>query len=117
MAVLNFLKGLLKGKKSTLEKPAKSGQKTKPKLQAEAKEKEIGAITHYFGKISVGIVKLGATLKTGDKIHIKGIHSDFKQEVTSMQHNHKSIICAKKGLEVGIKVKERVHENDKVYLI
>jgi putative protease len=88
--------------KETIEKP---------------KEKVIGVITHYFGKISVGVIKLSAGLKVGDKIHIKGAHDDFTQVVESMQFNHRDILDAKKGMEVGIKVTQRVHENDKVYKV
>ncbi|MCM8819228.1 MAG: translation elongation factor-like protein [Candidatus Omnitrophica bacterium] len=53
----------------------------------------------------------------GDKIHIKGKHTDFIQEISSMQLNHKDIIEAKKGWEIGIKVIQRVDEKDKVYKI
>ncbi|UCG35246.1 MAG: translation elongation factor-like protein [Candidatus Omnitrophota bacterium] len=72
-------------------------------------------ITHYFGKISVGIIKLKSELRVGDKIHINGVHDDFSQVIKSMQINRKDVSCAKKGNEVGIKVARRVHENDKVY--
>ncbi len=100
-------------KKKPLKKhpPKKSSQPlTKP-----SKEKMIGAVTHYFGKISVGIVKLKSTLQVGDKIHIKGAHDDFTQLIKSMQVNHKDILQAKKGDEIGIKVTQAVHKNDKVY--
>ena len=80
-------------------------------------EKEIGVITHYFGKISVGIIKLKSELKVGDKIQIKGANDDFKQTIKSMQYNHIDISFAKKGYEIGIKVAKLVHENDKVYKI
>lgn len=83
----------------------------------EEEEKEVGEITHYFRKISVGIIKLTDSLQIGDKIHIKGAHDDFKQTVKSMQLNHEDIKLGKKGDEVGVKVKKRVHENDKVYKI
>ncbi|MCF7877718.1 MAG: translation elongation factor-like protein [Candidatus Omnitrophica bacterium] len=79
------------------------------------KAKEIGVITHYFGKISVGIIKLKAKLDLGDRIEIKGAHVDFSQPVKSMQINHKNVTSARKGAEVGVKVKKRVHLNDKVY--
>ena len=80
-------------------------------------EREIGVITHYFGKISVGIIKLKDTLKVGDKIHIKGQHDDFIQTVDSMQLEHKEIEEAQNGSEVGIKVIGKVHENDKVFKV
>jgi putative protease len=80
-------------------------------------EKRIGVITHYFGHISVGIIKLDAPLKVGDNIHIKGAHDDISQSVDSMQIEHKDVESANKGDEVGIKVIEKVHPHDEVYLV
>ncbi len=85
----------------------------KPKL--EPQEQEIGTVTHYFNKISVGIIKLSEPLKLGDRIHIKGVHDDFTQAIESLQFDHKDIALGEKGMEVGIKVSQPVHENDKVY--
>ena len=80
-------------------------------------EKKIGVITHYFGQISVGIIKLDAPLKVGDTIHIKGATSDFTQKVDSMQVEHKNIEEAKKGDSIGLKVAEHARENDTVYQV
>ena len=79
-------------------------------------EKEIGVITHYFGKISVGIIHLSAPLKIGDKIHIKGAHDDFTQTIDSMQIEHEQIESAKKGDSIGVRVVKKVHPHDKVFL-
>lgn len=79
------------------------------------KEEEIGVVTHYFGKISVGIIKLKKPLKVGERIEIKGAHVDFNQTINSMQINHQDVIQAKKNAEIGIKVKNKVHPKDKVY--
>lgn len=84
----------------------------------ERMEKLIGKITHYFNKISVGIIEItDGELKVGDTIHIKGHTSDFTQPVTSMQLEHASIEKAKKGDAIGIKVDSPVHEHDEVYLV
>lgn len=80
-------------------------------------EKLIGKITHYFGKIQVAIIELKGGLKAGDKIHIKGHSTDFKQEVASMQIDHVNVEKAKKGDAIGIKVDQKVREEDEVYLI
>jgi len=80
-------------------------------------EQEIGVVTHYFGKISVGIIKLLSELKVGDTIHVKGIHDDFTQIVDSMQVEHQNVNEAKEGDEIGIKVSGKVHENDKVFKV
>lgn len=81
-------------------------------------EKLIGKITHYFGHISVGIIKIeNGELNVGDTIHIKGHTSDFTQQVSSMQVEHEQIQKAKKGDDIGIKVDQKVHEHDEVYLV
>ena len=77
-------------------------------------EKKLGEITHYFDHISVGIIKVASPIKVGDKVHIKGHTTDFEQEIKEMQLDHGSIETAKKGQEVGIKVKEHVREGDEV---
>lgn len=78
------------------------------------KEKDIGTITHYFGGISVGIIKLKSTLQVGDKVHIKGAHDDFTQVIKSIQIEHDSVDKAGKGKLIGVKVTQKVHPNDKV---
>lgn len=80
-------------------------------------EKEIGKITHYFGKISVGIIQLVDELKVGDTIHIKGVHDDFIQKVESMQIEHNNVSEAKPQDLVGIKVNQKVHPGDRVYKV
>ncbi len=78
-------------------------------------EKEIGAVVHYFGKVSVGIIALTDVLKVGDTVHIKGHTSDFSQSVDSMEIEHQEMQEGKPGDQVGIKVSQKVHEHDKVY--
>lgn len=80
-------------------------------------EKEIGKITHYFGHVGAGIIELKDLLKVGDKIHIKGHNVDFMQDVSSMQIEHTIVNEAKAGEHVGIKVSQKVHQNDIVYKI
>ncbi len=82
----------------------------------EKKEIEIGKVTHFFNKISVGIIEITQdSLKIGDAIHIKDKTRDFEQKVESMQIEHEQIEEAKKGDVIGIKVDQGVREGDKVY--
>ena len=113
-----------KPKAQTKKKPEKPRKKPLKKsslkklnrpLKKLPRKKEIGVVTHYFGKISVGIIKLKSALRIGDKVQIKGAHDDFTQLIKSIQVNHKDITHAKKGNEIGIKVTQAVHGNDKVY--
>lgn len=80
-------------------------------------EKEIGIITHYFGHVNVGIIKLSDSVKAGEKIHIKGHTTDITQDIDSMQIEHVNVPEAKSGDSVGIKVTTKVHPNDKVYKV
>lgn len=87
-------------------------------MAPEAAEKLIGRITHYFSHLSVSIIELtGGELKVGDTIHIKGKHTDFTQTLDSMQIEHQNVTQAKKGKVVGIKVQEKVRENDQVFRV
>lgn len=83
----------------------------------DKKEQLIGKITHYFGKIGVGIIELTKELKVGDTIHIVGGTTDFDQKVDSMQIEHENIEKAKKGDVIGLKVKEKVREENEVYKV
>ena len=87
------------------------------KCLGEEKLVEVGRVTHFYPKISVAIVELKASLSIGDKILIKGATTNFEQTVESMQIEHKNIERAEAGQIIGLKVKERVRENDKVYRI
>ena len=78
-------------------------------------EKQIGTISNYFEHVSVAALKLNAGLKVGDKVHIVGGEdTDFEQEVKSMQIHNKAVDKAKKGDEIGIKVREKVRKGYKV---
>lgn len=79
------------------------------------KEELVGEVTHYFGKIGVAAVKLSGALKVGEKLHFKGATTDFEDAVSSLQIGHKVVTHAKKGDEIGLKVKERVREGDEAY--
>jgi len=87
------------------------------KQEEESLGKEIGKVTHFFSKISVGVIELSKTLKVGDKIRIKGATTDFKQKIDSMQIEHEKIEKAKAGQSIGLKVKDHVREHDTVYKV
>ena len=81
-------------------------------------EEKVGVVEHFFNNISVAAIKIkNGELKIGDNIHIVGAHTDFTEEVKSMQIHNDSVESVKSGDEVGIKLKNRVRENDVVYRI
>ncbi|MFH0964005.1 MAG: hypothetical protein V2A58_08330 [Planctomycetota bacterium] len=77
-------------------------------------EKEVGKVTHYFGRVGVAAVQLSDTLSVGDVIHVTGHTSDFTQTVESMQIEHDAVSVAHSGQSVGIRVKEHAREQDTV---
>jgi putative protease len=78
---------------------------------------EVGKIMHFFSKINVAVVELKETLSVGDKIRIQGPTTDFEQTVASMQIEHESVKTAKPGQSIGLKVNDRVREQDTVYKV
>ena len=81
-------------------------------------EEKVGVVEHFFTNVSVAAIKIiNGEIKIGDTIHIVGAHTDFKQEIQSMQIQKDSVDIVKIDDEVGIKVKNRVRENDIVYKI
>ena len=78
--------------------------------------KLIGEVVHFFSKIKVGVIRLSDSLAAGDEIRIiVGEETDFKQKVDSMEADHQKIEKAKKGDEVGLKLKKKAREGYKVY--
>ncbi len=75
----------------------------------------IGEVIHFYGKINVGVLRCAKPLKVGDKIHFLGRHTDFEQEITSMQVEHEAVEEVPSGGEVAIKVKQRVRRGDKIF--
>ena len=80
-------------------------------------EKQIGRVTHYFGKAGVAAIELEDTLNVGDRIHVKGHTSDWTQVVESMQVEGAVIERAERGQVIGIKVPDHAREHDVVYKV
>jgi len=78
---------------------------------------EIGKVTHFFSKISVAIIELTDVLSVGDQIAIKGPTTSVEQAVDSMQIEHENVQKATSGQNIGLKVNDRVRENDMVYKV
>mgnify|MGYP002685647571 FL=1 len=80
------------------------------------KEKKIGKIKHYFGKIKEGVIKLNDTLSVGDSIIVKSKTEErFKQKVGSIEVDGKKIKKAKKGQTIGLKLKDKAREDYVVF--
>ncbi len=77
----------------------------------------VGTIAHYYNKIGVAVIELTGTLKVGQTISIEGPHTKLTQIVDSMQIEHEQVKEAKKGQAIGMKVKDKVHEKDQVFVM
>lgn len=78
---------------------------------------QIGSIRHYYSKIGVAVIDLTAKVAVGDTIRIKGVTSDFRQKVDSMQIEHANVQDAGAGQSIGLKVTDKVREGDLVYKV
>lgn len=101
-------------KKSRAKKISLSKAKLRPAIVGQF----MGEITHFFSQAKAAVLTISAgELKLGDRIRIVGHTTDFEQEVASLQINRQPIQVAKKGDEIGLAVKSRVRQKDKVYKI
>ncbi|MBW2029567.1 MAG: hypothetical protein JRH06_05680 [Deltaproteobacteria bacterium] len=81
-------------------------------------EEQVGVVVKFFSKPSVAAIEVtSGSIRKGDVLKYKGHTTDFSEEVTSMEKDNQAIDEAKVGDLIGIKVKERVRENDKVYRV
>lgn len=110
-------------------KPPKVSRKKKNKRPPKARKPKphrkvvlktegvvIGEVTHFFSRIQVIVLKMtDGTLAVGERIHIKGKRTSFIQPVESLQIESVDVKQARKGQLVGLKVKKKAQEGDKVY--
>ena len=80
-------------------------------------EEAIGKVSDFFARPVVAGIELTATMKVGDKLHIKGHTTDIEFAVDSMQINNVNVNEAKAGDAIGIKVSDRVRRGDTVYKV
>ena len=96
----------------------KAAKPPSPPLPPPAPGERIGIVTHYYGNVSVAVVKLeSATLPVGDTIHIRGHTSDFAQRVESLQIGHAQVSEVGPNDDFGLKVIAHVREHDVVYKV
>jgi selenocysteine-specific translation elongation factor len=80
-------------------------------------EEIVGKVSDFFAHPVVAGIELTASLKVGDKIHIKGHTTDLELVIDSMQINNVDVSQAKTGDSIGVKVSERVRRGDAVYKV
>ena len=96
----------------------KAAKPPSPPLPPPAPGERIGIVTHYYGNVSVAVIKLeSASLRVGDTIHIRGHTSDFAQRVESLQIGHAPVSEVGPNDDFGLKVIAHVREHDIVYKV
>ena len=81
-------------------------------------DEQVAVIVKFFAKPSVAALEVtNGTIKKGDILRFKGHTTDFTEEISSMEIDNQAVDEVKVGDLVGVKVKERVRENDKVYKV
>ena len=81
-------------------------------------EEQVAVIVKFFAKPSVAPLEVtNGTINKGDLLRYKGHTPDFTEEISSMEIDNESVDEVKAGDLVGVKVKERVREGDKVYKV
>jgi putative protease len=94
---------------------SEGGASTEPEEQLG---EEIGKVFQFFAKVSVAAISItSGSIKCGDTIRIKGATTDFEQQIDSMEIDRQKVDSAGAGQSIGIKVKDRVRPNDKVYKV
>lgn len=81
-------------------------------------EEQVGVVVKFFAKPSVAAIEVtDGTVKQGDTLRYKGHTTDFIDKVGSIEIDNQPVEEAKAGDLIGVKVKERVRENDLIYKI
>jgi hypothetical protein len=120
--VRKAVKRILTAAKKVFKKPSPKPRPKKPASPPPPPPppgERIGVVTHYYGHLSVAVVKLepGTVLRVGDNIHIKGHTSDFGQRVESLQVGHAPVNEVGPNDDFGLKVSEHAREHDVVYRV
>jgi translation elongation factor EF-1alpha len=81
-------------------------------------EQKVGEVVKFFSKIGVAAIKVTeGTIRVGDRVKFKGNSTDFEDQIQSMQIDNQPVEKAEAGQMIGIKVKDRVREQDVVFKI
>jgi translation initiation factor IF-2 len=81
-------------------------------------EEQVGIIVKFFAKPSVAALQVTTgTIKKGDMLRYKGHTTDFTEAIASMEIENQAVDEVRAGDLVGVKVKEKVREGDKVYKV
>jgi hypothetical protein len=86
-----------------------------PGERRDSMETLVGRVTHYYSKLGVAVLKLSKEIKVGDTIAILGHTTDFIQQVTSLEIDHKKVQSGSPGARIALEVAGIVRAGDRVY--
>ncbi|MCZ7539663.1 MAG: translation elongation factor-like protein [Anaerolineae bacterium] len=77
----------------------------------------VGVVTHYFNRLGVAAILLDDELYLEDWVLFNGPHTQFEQQVLSMQISREPVEQGMPGEEIAIQVDDVVRAGDEVYVI
>jgi len=77
----------------------------------------IGEVEDYYAMVHAVATTLKESIELGDRIVVRGAHTEFMQEVQSIQENRKPVKSAKRGKEIGLGVEESCRKGDKIFKV
>ena len=80
------------------------------------KEELVGEVYHYYDDKGMAYLKLSGRLVVGQTLHFVDPDGNFFQTVDEMQVANQSMHFAYPGEFVGIRVGQKLHEHDKVFV-
>ena len=86
--------------------------------EAPTNKELIGEVFQFFGGPGVAAIKLTGDLTVGDEIWVeRGDNLSFRDKVESMQIDRNDVESAGSGQDVGIKLKNKASNGNKIYRI
>lgn len=105
-------------KEPLLVEPGPPSGSIPPVEEPAPREEAVAVVTHYYSHLGVAVVQVSrGSIRTGDRVRIRGHSTDFIQEIGSMEYEHHNVDQADAGQSVGIKVFDHAREHDIVYLV
>jgi putative protease len=81
-------------------------------------EDQVGVVVNFYAKPCVAAIRvISGSIRKGDMLKYKGHTTDFSEEITSMEIENQPAEEAEVGDLVGVEIRERVRERDKVYKV
>ncbi len=81
-------------------------------------ERKVGIVTHYYPRAHAAVIQMDrGKIRNGDTVHIKGLHDDLIERVSSIEIDHSKVPEARAGQSIGLEVVAPVHEGADVFVV